>query len=48
MMSSHYFLISRADRPEEALRKIGLSNKEVEMKAVIASLPYGKIKKLEL
>ena len=38
----------RADRPEEALRKIGLSNKEVEMKAVIASLPYGKIKKLEL
>jgi hypothetical protein len=38
----------RADRPEEALRKIGLSNKELEMKAVIASLPYGKIKKLEL
>ena len=38
----------RADRPEEALRKIGLSNKEAEMKSVIASLPYGKIKKLEL
>jgi hypothetical protein len=38
----------RADRPEEALRKIGLAEKQVEMKRIIESLPFGKIQKIEI
>lgn len=38
----------RADRPEDALRKIGLGDKETEVKKFIAALPYGKIQKLEV
>ncbi|MEO6166623.1 MAG: hypothetical protein ABIO46_12865 [Chitinophagales bacterium] len=38
----------RADRPEEALKKIGLGEKEEAVKKVIAELPYGKIQKLEV
>ena len=38
----------RADRPEEALKKIGLSEKEQEVKKIISELPYGKLKKLEV
>ena len=38
----------RADRPEDALRKIGLENKTDLVKQIIAELPFGKIKKLEV
>ncbi len=38
----------RADRPESALNKIGLTDKEEELKKIIAALPYGKIQKLEI
>lgn len=38
----------RADRPEGALTKIGLADKEEQLKKIIESLPYGKIQKLEL
>ncbi len=38
----------RADRPENALMKCGLGKSEVEIKKVIAELPYGKILKLEI
>ena len=38
----------RADRPENALQKAGLSEKENQIKEIIAALPYGKIQKLEL
>lgn len=38
----------RADRPENALQKCGLSEKINEVKAVIDNLPYGKLKKLEV
>lgn len=38
----------RADRPEGALAKIGLGDKEEQIKLIIAELPYGKIQKLEL
>ncbi len=36
----------RADRPEGALAKIGLAEKEEQLKKIIAELPYGKIQKL--
>lgn len=38
----------RADRPENALQKAGFGDKEERIKEIIASLPYGKIQKLEL
>lgn len=38
----------RADRPENALMKVGLGDKEELIKKIIAELPYGKIKKLEV
>ena len=38
----------RADRPEKALIKAGLAEKEIEIKAFIAGIPYGKVVKLEL
>jgi hypothetical protein len=38
----------RADRPEQALQKIGLSDKEKEIKDIISKMPYGKMQKLEL
>lgn len=38
----------RADRPEEALKKIGLEMKEAQVKKIIEEIPYGKIQKLEL
>jgi hypothetical protein len=38
----------RADRPEEALKKIGLGAREPELKKIISELPYGKIQKLEV
>jgi hypothetical protein len=38
----------RADRPEEALKKIGLGEKQVEMKRIIESLPFGRMKKIQI
>jgi ABC-type antimicrobial peptide transport system ATPase subunit len=38
----------RPKRPERALKKIGLKDKEDYIKSVIEDLPYGKIQKLEL
>ncbi len=38
----------RVDRPEKALSKAGLGNKEQKIIQVIKSLPYGKMQKLEL
>jgi len=38
----------RADRPEDALRKIGLESKTDEVKKIIDGLPFGKIQKLEI
>lgn len=38
----------RADRPERALEKVGLAEKEDKIKEIIAELPFGKVQKLEL
>ena len=38
----------RADRPDDALKKIGLLEKADEMKRIIEDLPFGKIQKVEL
>lgn len=46
----HFALLSyfRADRPEDALTKIGLGDKVKAVKELIAEMPYGKIQKLLL
>ncbi|HYV94416.1 MAG TPA: hypothetical protein VE978_21770 [Chitinophagales bacterium] len=38
----------RADRPDDALRKIGLTEQGEQVKKIISELPFGKIQKLEL
>ncbi len=38
----------RADRPLKKMDRFGLEGKEEELKKVIASIPYGKLQKLEL
>ena len=38
----------RVDRPEKALMKCGLANKEKEIKKIIAEVPFGKMQKLEI
>lgn len=38
----------RADRPERALVKCGLADKQAQIEAIIEELPFGKIQKLEL
>jgi hypothetical protein len=38
----------RADRPDDALKKIGLLEQADEIKKIIAALPFGKVQKLEL
>ncbi|MBL0342386.1 MAG: fructose-6-phosphate aldolase [Bacteroidetes bacterium] len=38
----------RVDRPEKALTKCGLGDKEEQMKKIINELPFGKVTKLEL
>ncbi len=38
----------RADRPDDALKKIGLLEKGDEVRKIISELPFGKIQKLEL
>jgi len=38
----------RTDRPLKRMDKFGLGGKDEELKLLISSLPYGKLKKLEL
>ncbi len=38
----------RVDRPEKALTKAGLGDKEGEIKKLINEIPYGKVHKLEM
>ncbi|MEO8147123.1 MAG: fructose-6-phosphate aldolase [Bacteroidia bacterium] len=38
----------RVDRPEKAIVKCGLGDKEEEIKKIIAELPFGKVQKLEI
>ena len=38
----------RVDRPEKALQKAGLGDKESEIKKIIEEIPYGKMQKLDL
>ncbi len=38
----------RADRPLKKMDRFGLAGKEEELKKMIESLPYGKLKKLEV
>lgn len=38
----------RADRPEKALEKLGMSDKEQKLKEIIEKLPFGKLEKVEL
>ncbi len=38
----------RADRPDDALRKIGLQEQTEEIKKMIAELPFGKIQEMKL
>ncbi|MFT6054163.1 MAG: hypothetical protein ACJAS3_000459 [Roseivirga sp.] len=38
----------RADRPLKKLEKFGLEGKEAELEALITSLPFGKLQKLEI
>lgn len=38
----------RVDRPEKALVKCGLGDKEEEITKIIVELPFGKVQKLEI
>lgn len=38
----------RTDRPLKRMDKFGLEGKQDELKSLINSLPYGKLKKLDL
>lgn len=38
----------RADRPDKALKKVGLADHTNSIKDIIAELPFGKMRKLEL
>ncbi len=38
----------RVDRPEKALIKAGLGDKEEQIKKLIHEIPYGKMEKLDL
>ena len=38
----------RVDRPEKALVKVGLGDKEAQIKKQINEIPYGKMEKLNL
>ena len=37
----------RVDRPEKAIAKAGLGNREQEILKLISEIPFGKIKKFE-
>ena len=38
----------RVDRPEKALLKCGLTDKEAEIMKIINEVPFGKVQKLEI
>ena len=38
----------RVDRPEKALAKCGLGDKEAKVKEIINEIPFGKVLKLEI
>jgi hypothetical protein len=38
----------RADRPERALEKLGLIDKEAQFKELIGRLPFGRLEKVNL
>lgn len=38
----------RADRPLKKMDRFGLEGKESQLKELIASLPYGKLQRLEI
>lgn len=38
----------RADRPDDALKKIGLEKESEQIKKIIAALPYGKVTVLDV
>lgn len=38
----------RADRPEKALEKLGMLDKEQQFKELISKLPFGKLERVEL
>ena len=38
----------RADRPEKAIAKAGLAEKETELMKIINEIPFGKVQKLKL
>jgi len=38
----------RLDRPEKALSKVGLAEKEVRISEFLNEIPFGKVSKLEL
>jgi hypothetical protein len=38
----------RVDRPEKALVKAGLGDREAEIKKLINEIPFGKVQKLDL
>jgi hypothetical protein len=38
----------RADRPDKALKKVGLEEHKDTIKQIIAELPFGKMRKLAL
>ena len=38
----------RADRPDRALKKCGLDDRTEKIKEIIADLPYGKMRKLDI
>lgn len=50
LRDDHFTLLAyfRADRPERALEKVGLIDKMDQIKAIIETLPFGKVQKLEL
>lgn len=50
LRDENYVLIAyfRADRPLKKLEKYGLEGKEEALENLIAELPFGKLRKLEL
>jgi hypothetical protein len=49
LRDNHFTLLAyfRVDRPEKALLKAGLGDKEAEIKKIIHEIPYGKVQKLD-
>ncbi|MFZ9046162.1 MAG: fructose-6-phosphate aldolase [Cyclobacteriaceae bacterium] len=50
LRDDNFILIAyfRADRPLKKLEKYGLEGKENELRALIDTLPFGKLQKLEI